>query len=169
MERHDNDTPPSPGAPPWRRKLVLLLLLVVAVSIGARTYLAREKPAPQPAATAPNALLPRQPPSEQPPEEESRTRKLLPFVTEGGLAMLLGIALGVATRAVAKLALVVIAVFFVVIQFLAFKGLLTVDWSALEHYVLNIPAAAGLGKIVQYKLPSAGALVLGYSLGLKRG
>jgi uncharacterized membrane protein (Fun14 family) len=88
--------------------------------------------------------------------------------------MLLGIALGVATRSVFRIALIFLAVVFVSIQFLAYKGLISeVDWggiaSTLKNFVLHMPETTGLSRMLQYKLPSAGSLVLGFYLGLKRG
>lgn len=168
---------------PWRRRLVFLLLIVVAASVIGRMTLAsnaEEQTASATSAPPPGGttLMPRQPtePGTEEtaaPEEEGWATRLLPFLTEGGIAMLLGIALGVASRAVAKLAIIFIAVIFIVLQVLAYQHIITIDWGAfatwLHDFVLNISSDTGIGGIVRHKLPSAGALAVGYMLGLKRG
>ncbi len=166
----------------WRRRLVILLLLVVAGSIVARVVSAKERSAATPSATSTprsglaGGLVPGDAPHPgQPPETEPRepNQDILPYLTEGGIAMLIGIALGMATRTAAKILVLLFAVFFLGVQFLAAKGIVDIDWSAfttwLRQFVLNISGDKGLGAIVQHKLPSAGSLVIGYYLGLKKG
>jgi uncharacterized membrane protein (Fun14 family) len=184
---HEDHTPAvETTAPPWRKKLVLALIVLVGVSVAGRAYyqgkheerLQEAKARQQETPRAANALLPGQtPPTDEPEvaeEEKSGLEALLPFLTEGGIAMLLGIALGVATRSIFRIVLILLAVVFVSIQFLAYKGLIAdVDWggiaSTLKNFVLHIPETTGLSRMLQYKLPSAGSLVLGFYLGLKRG
>ena len=155
-------------------------MVLVSVSIVGRMALAsrNEQPTTADSGTGDHdsdltTLMPRDPSppgeTEKPAQAEEPSGvvgKLLPFLTEGGIAMLIGIALGVATRAVAKLAAIVLALIFIVIQFLAMKGVLTMDWGA---FVLNVSSDEGLGSLVKYKLPAAGSLMIGYILGLKRG
>ena len=176
---HTEDHPPR-----WRKRLIVALMILVTASIVGRAYVgqptrgageAQEKTGtPQ---MGPSGLVPTDPGAT--PEdaekktEPSTTEKLLPFVTEGGLAMLLGIALGMATRAVAKIAVILLAITFVAIQYLSYKGMLTMDWGQfgewLNNLVLNVSGENGLGAIMKHKLPSAGALGVGYYLGLKKG
>ena len=180
--------PAESGGLPWRRRLVLLLLLVVAVSVTWRIRLAA-KPADRQAGEESSlaghaddlatGLVPGQINAEQEaaatPEKKSGIGRLLPFVTEGGVAMLLGIALGVATRSFIKLALIGVAVVFIAIQVLVFREVIAVDWqaaertfTALKDYVWNVSTEHNLSTIVQHKVPSAGALSIGYFLGLRR-
>lgn len=180
---HEEHTPAvESAAPPWRKKLVLALIVLVGVSIGGRAYYRgkHEKRVEEAKAQqtetphAANALVPGQTPPAVEEEPKSGLETLLPFLTEGGIAMLLGIALGVATRSIFRIVLIFLAVVFVSIQFLAYKGLIAdVDWggiaSTLKNFVLHIPDSTGLSRMLQYKLPSAGSLVLGFYLGLKRG
>ena len=177
------ESAPSSTALPWRRRLVVLLMILVSVSIVGRMAFASRKEQTVTAesgevdpSSGVTTLMPRDPAEPHEAEEEQPpglAEKLLPFLTEGGIAMLLGIALGVATRAVAKLAAIVLALVFIVIQFLAMKGVLTMDWGAfanwLHDFVLNVSSDEGVGALVKYKLPAAGSLVIGYLLGLKRG
>jgi len=186
---HPQETTGATGSTTaWRKRLVIGLIVVVAVSIAARVSMAGDATSAEAgggsggSALVSNNLVAGDGSQgtgsgEQAAQAEPSTMgKLLPFVTEGGVAMLLGIALGVATRAVFKIALILIAVLFVAVQFLAYKGVITIDWEAmgrgyesLKDYVFNISSDQGIGQIVTHKLPSAGALGLGYMLGLKKG
>lgn len=182
---------PSATPPRWRRRLVIGLMVVVGASIAGRAVLAKERqrgdaeqhaageptrnPPPTSAEIMPQTTPPRDEGQERTGEAEpGAAERILPFLTEGGVAMLLGLALGIATRSVFRIALLLVAVTFIAIQFLAYKGYIAeVDWggiaTGLKNLVLNLPETTGLSAMLQYKLPSAGSLVLGYYLGLKRG
>lgn len=178
---HTEDHPPR-----WRKRLIVALLLLVTGSIVGRAYLndtrngAPEASGPsqtQPM-VGPAGLVPTDPggtpgETQAPKKEKSTAEKLLPFATEGGLAMLLGIALGMATRFAAKIVVFLFAVVFVSVQYLAYKNILTVDWGQfgtwLNDLVLNVAGESGIGAIVKHKLPSAASLGIGYYLGLKKG
>ncbi|MGH7163324.1 MAG: FUN14 domain-containing protein [Planctomycetota bacterium] len=158
----------TPRSLPWRRQLVFGLILLVGLSVAARLYLAPENEPPPPGGASSFAG---QQPQEEPPPRTGIV-VVLPFVTEGGIAMILGIALGVATGAILRISLLLVIGGFVLLQVLAYKGVLTVDWTAmgawLADFILNVTREQRLGSIVQHKLPTAGALLLGYVLGLKR-
>jgi len=99
---------------------------------------------------------------------------LLPYITEGSIAALFGVALGVSTRAFMRLILGVLGLSFLVIQFFAYKGIITVDWGQLtlwfQEFVINLKGQdLGLEEILKHKLPAAGSLGLGYFLGFKKG
>ena len=78
-----------------------------------------------------------------------------------------------ATRSVAKLLIFIITAGFVGLQVLAYKGLLEVNWPAVDSFlkesVLIELKEMDVGSILQHKLPSFGALMIGYLFGLKRG
>jgi uncharacterized membrane protein (Fun14 family) len=168
----------------WRRRLVYALIALVSVSILGRVYYESTRPElSSQASGSPGgggaAFLPGDPGgttgdgTAQAAAEPGTTEWLLPYLTEGGIATLLGIALGVATRAVAKLALIGLAVLFVAIQFLVHKGVIdNVDWGAfaalLRDFVLNVSSDRGLGAILQHKLPAAGGLMAGFYIGTRR-
>ena len=109
-------------------------------------------------------------PQTAPPEEKSTLDTVLPYVTEGGIAMILGLLLGMVTRSIFKLFLVLSILGFIGVQYLSHKGVIHVDWGAIRDFVLNmVPKGASAVDLVQKKLPSLGAFGLGYLLGLKRG
>ena len=176
------------GAPPWRKRLVLFLLLITGGAVGLRVATYEEPPPAQKSATQPGGASSGLQPAnltdgtrtttvnpdgtkvEQP--EPSTMDKVLPFVTEGGIAMLLGLMLGMATRAVFKLLTIGLTLLFGMILLLSHKGILTVDWGAagtwIKHFIVNISSDDSVGGIIRHKLPSMGSFGLGYLLGLKR-
>jgi uncharacterized membrane protein (Fun14 family) len=175
------------GTGPWRFRLIVVLLGVVTAAAVMRA--ARGEPAPQEAAAGqrtategtpgmttgvmpgePRGGQPGQGPAAEPPAEKGTLDTVLPFVTEGGVAMILGLLLGMVTRSILKVLFVLLLLGFVGIQYLVYKQILTVDWGAFKDFILNmVPPGANLATIVQQKLPSLGAFGLGYLLGLKRG
>jgi uncharacterized membrane protein (Fun14 family) len=154
--------------PRWRFRLIVILVGIVAASVVMRAARTPAEPAPPPAAA--NALMPTPGGEPQPPpEEESTLDTVLPFVSEGGIFMILGLLLGMMTRTFLKLFLVLAILGFAGVQYLAFKGVITIHWGAMKDFVLNmVPKGASLAEILQQKLPSLGAFGLGYLLGLKR-
>ena len=157
----------------WRRRLAFLLVLLLVVSVGARVK--SDKKAEEPQQTAPGltALVPDQADAaEEQKPEPTGWRKILPFVSEGAFAMLLGLALGIATRMIFKMVVLGMVLFFLATQFLAYKGLLTVDWAKFlvwtRDFVMNISQQADFSSIVKHKLPAVGAFIIGCVLGLKR-
>lgn len=159
----------------WRRRLIWGLLLVICVTAAARVASASRKEATR--ATAPDggtSLMPTTTETGQPAEPEpTGFQRILPFITEGALALLIGLFAGMATRMLAKLVVFGLLFFVLFTQFLAYKGFITLDWGRFWHwmkdFILNMPDQTGWRTLVQYKLPSAGAFLIGYFLGLKRG
>ena len=158
-------------APRWRLPLILALLVLLIGSIVARQSRAAEKPAAG-ADGAASTLVAGEPP---PPAEEPDTLDVvLPYLTEGGVAMLLGLMLGITTRFFVKSLVLILALIFIGIQFLAYKGWIDApEWGAtvvwIRDFVLHVSEDSSVGGLVQRKLPAAAALFLGYALGLKRG
>ena len=156
----------------WRRRLALLLTVLLVVSVGARVTAAKTSPEPSSKTGEPTALVADQAVPEAQEPEPTGWQKILPFMSEGAFAMLLGLALGIATRMIFKIVVLGILLFFLATQFLAYKGLLTVDWGRFlvwtRDFVLNISQQADISSVVTHKLPAAGAFIIGTLLGLKR-
>lgn len=165
--------PSTSQAPRWRFRLIVVLVGIVAAAVVARAARGTPEPAPQRSATPGMAtgLVPGGEPQTAPqPEEKNTLDTVLPFVTEGGIAMILGLLLGMITRSFLKMLLVFAILGFVGLQYLNYKGVVTINWGAMKDFVLNmVPKGSDLATIVQKKLPSLGAFGLGYLLGLKRG
>ena len=167
----DNHEQNGTGAPRWRKPLVIGLVGVLLLSVVARVVFAKEE---APAATPEGAAgFVAGDPDAEPEKAPTTMEKALPFLTESALAMLLGLGLGMATRMVVKLLVLGLVVFLVVLQYLAYKDVVTVDWSALgtwfRDFVMNIGGSEGVGGFVKHRLPAAGSLFTGYYLGLRRG
>lgn len=160
----------------WRRRLAVIAMVVVVASVGARVALAPKEKLPAARGTSTSgletALLTNE--TRPPPEAKPRSgaRKILPFITEAGIALLLGLAVGIATRMIAKVVIAVLLLFFLSVQFMAYKGLIQVDWGGfganLGNFVLNISDDADLQSILKHKVPTLASFVIGYILGLKR-
>jgi uncharacterized membrane protein (Fun14 family) len=83
--------------------------------------------------------------------------------------MILGLILGMITRSFLKVLFLFALLGFIAVQYLNYKGVVTIHWGAMKDFVLNIvPKGASLAQVVQQKLPALGACGLGYLLGLKR-
>lgn len=156
----------------WRRRLALLLTVLLVVSVGARVMADKTSRGQSLKTGEPSSLVADQAVPEAQAPEPTGWQKILPFMSEGAFAMLLGLALGIATRMIFKIVVLGILLFFLTTQFLAYKGLLTVDWGRFlpwtHDFVLNISRQADISSIVTHKLPAAGAFIIGTLLGLKR-
>jgi len=163
--------------PRWRGKLIVGLVVVVAAAIGLRVARGGEPEAAEAkSGQAPSGMTTGLVDSNgqkttTPPAEEKKDSVdvLLPFVTEGGVAMILGLLLGMATRAIFKIFFFLALLAFITLQYLAYKGILDVNWAAMKDFVLHIVPDADWSTVLQHKIASFGAFGLGYLLGLKRG
>ncbi|MHC4971679.1 MAG: FUN14 domain-containing protein [Planctomycetota bacterium] len=165
-------TEPAPQetrAPRWRAKLLIALVVVVVGAIIARQSLAKDDADAGDGQA--NQLVAGERAEEK--EEPGALEKILPFITEAGSAMLLGYMLALATRSVLKMAIFALVLAFVGLQFLAYKGILTVDLGEFAAWIgdnlFNVSPDADTGKVLEEKVPTAGAGLLGYLLGLKKG
>ena len=100
----------------------------------------------------------------------------LPVASQLGVGLVAGFAVGYALKKVGKLLAVAVGLVFVVVQVLAYQGLLTVHWGEVEARVdplLRIDSLEGtwrsLVELLTYNLAFAGAFVPGLVLGLRRG
>ncbi|MCK6461686.1 MAG: hypothetical protein L6Q95_17525 [Planctomycetes bacterium] len=101
-------------------------------------------------------------PQTAPPEEKDTLDTLLPFVSEGGIAMILGLLLGMITRSFLKVMFLFVILGFIGLQYMNYKGVITIDWGAAKDFVLNmVPKGASLSQIVQGPPPILGAWTLG--------
>ncbi|MGK0361881.1 MAG: putative membrane protein (Fun14 family) [Bradymonadia bacterium] len=98
-------------------------------------------------------------------------KRMLPYFSEGGMAMLIGIGLGIVSRGVLKIAIVFALLLIGGMEWLAYQGVLEVNWGAMaglvHQTILNATPNGDIGAIIQEKLPSLGALGGGYFMGVK--
>jgi len=107
------------------------------------------------------------------PDQAAWWQSILPVVTEASLFGLIGFALGYTTRKVFKLALILIAVAFVVVQVLVARGELEVDWGssvrAIQAWVLNLHPDVPIAQFLRTRIPTAIAFVTCLFVGFRRG
>ena len=94
-------------------------------------------------------------------------------ITFGGLA---GFVAGYALKKVGKVAAIVLGLFLVGLQLLAYYGYITVDWTRIQHSVDPLLGKdqlegmwQGLLNVLTYNAPFAGSFAAGLVLGLKKG
>jgi len=163
-------------------KVALALIVVVLLgSIGARALVGSQPEQSAGALSGPpaggTAFLPSQTPGggEASPGQADAEgwARALPYLTEASFFALIGFALGYTSRKIVKLGLILLAVIFVVLQGLAFAGVIEIDWQqALDwanKLILNVRENEALSQVVKHRIPSAGAFGGGWLLGMKSG
>ncbi len=159
-----------PGLSGLQKGMLVLLVLALAASVGLRAFHAKKSGAGLPSgATGLTADGAEREPSEPPtPLERS-----LPWVTEGSFFGLIGFALGYATRKIFKLALILVALFFIGLQALVWTGTVSVDWSGmigkLNALLFNLKENESMTAFLTRRIPTAGGLLAGYLVGFQRG
>lgn len=98
--------------------------------------------------------------------------KYLPYATEGGLALLVGLLLGFATKAVTRLIVFIGFLCVLAVGYFVDQGVLQVDQVALAQWVHRFVLQAGEQgdwlQSVQQKIPSLGSLGVGFLIGWRR-
>jgi len=158
----------------WRRRVAVVVVFVVAAAIVGRVMLAGEEPTGSAPSGMATGLVPGS--SEPAPKEETlgdKLGKLLPYVTDAGIALLLGMIVGIGVRMAIKTVVVVMVVGVIGVQYAIFKGWIAADDASflghLKEYVFHIPEDSSASDALLEKAPSAGAGLLGFMMGLKKG
>jgi len=159
----------------WRRRVIVIVVLILGVSIAGRVFLHGEE---QEAAADGRGLRTGLVAGggERVEREETlgdKVGKLLPFITEAGMALLLGMILGVGARMAIKTIVLVAIVGVVGIQFAIYKGWLSPDDAGgfighMTNYVFNVPEGGETMDVLREKAPSAGAGTIGFLMGLRK-
>ena len=98
---------------------------------------------------------------------------LTPMVSEIGVGGIGGFIVGYALKKIAKIAAIVIGLAFVALQYLAYKGIISIDYNSLRNWVTNL-----MGQTAEYQsvitdviahIPFGASFIFGLYLGLKRG
>lgn len=87
----------------------------------------------------------------------------------GGIA---GWCVGYTLKKVAKVVAIFLGITFITLQYLAYKHVITVDWSKVQSAVDKKhleQSAEGVMSILTYNLPFAGSFIVGFFLGFKKG
>ncbi|MDZ7800248.1 MAG: FUN14 domain-containing protein [Trueperaceae bacterium] len=101
---------------------------------------------------------------------------VLPALEQLGFGAVAGFVAGYALKKVGKLAAVVVGLFFVGVQLLAWAGYLTIEWGRVRAEVEPLLAPSSLNEawhalvsVLTYNVPFAAAFVPGFLLGMRRG
>ena len=98
---------------------------------------------------------------------------LTPMVSEIGVGGVGGFVVGFALKKVARIAAIALGLGFVALQYLAYKGIITIDYTSLRDWVANM-----MGQTTQLPsfitdiiahIPFGASFVAGFYLGLKKG
>jgi uncharacterized membrane protein (Fun14 family) len=100
----------------------------------------------------------------------------LPFLEQIGFGVVAGFVAGFALKKVGKLLALVLGLFFLGLQLLAWNGFVTIEWARMQAEVEPLLEASSLNEawrgllaMMTYNLPFAAAFVPGFLLGLRRG
>ena len=94
---------------------------------------------------------------------------LLATLGGGGIA---GWAVGYTLKKVAKIVALFLGITFISLQYLAYKNIITVDWSKVQNAVDKQhleQSAQGFMSVLTYNLPFAGTFLVGFWLGFRKG
>ncbi|MEX2501059.1 MAG: FUN14 domain-containing protein [Trueperaceae bacterium] len=99
-----------------------------------------------------------------------------PLLEQVGFGLVAGFVAGYALKKVGKVVALVLGLFFIGLQLMAWYGFVTIEWGRLQSEVEPLLGAESLNdgwrtllSVVTYNLPFAAAFVPGFVLGLKRG
>ncbi len=99
-----------------------------------------------------------------------------PLIEQLGFGGLAGVIVGYATKKAAKFLAVVLGLLFILLQFLAYKHIITLHWDAIgeaanEALQSELPRTAfdKFMAILTHNLPFGGSFVVGFWIGFKRG
>ena len=104
----------------------------------------------------------------------SETPSLLtPLVAQLGVGGIGGLCVGYALKKVAKVVAVIIGLFFLGLQYLAYKGIISINYIGLENWangvLSGLGAAEGVLTTIIANLPFAASFAVGLAMGLKMG
>ncbi|MFQ6052910.1 MAG: FUN14 domain-containing protein [Candidatus Bathyarchaeia archaeon] len=98
---------------------------------------------------------------------------LTPMVSEIGIGGVGGFIVGFAMKKIAKIAAVAIGAGFVFLQYLSYKGVLTIDYTALKEWAVSLMGQAAayqtLVTDIIIHIPFGSSFIFGLYLGLKKG
>lgn len=100
---------------------------------------------------------------------------LAPLIQQLGFGGLTGAVAGYAAKKLTKLAAILLGVLFIVLQLLAYKNFVTINWGAMSSAASPHLAEGGrtvlggIWRILTHNLPFGAAFATGFLLGFKRG
>lgn len=159
-----------PGLSSLQIGLLVVLLLALVGSVGWRFYAQRKSAAAGGVPVGARGLVEG---ADGKAPEATPLERSLPYVTEGSFFGLIGFALGYASRKFVKVGLILVALFFLVLQALVWTGTVSVDWSGLigklNALIFNLQENETMTQFLTRRIPSGGGMLAGYLIGFQRG
>jgi len=98
---------------------------------------------------------------------------LAPILGEVGIGGVGGFVVGYTLKKLAKLVVFILGMGFVLLEYLAYLGIISINFAALQEWASGLVAPAGAlgGFLVQFlaNLPFGASFALGFYVGLKKG
>lgn len=97
---------------------------------------------------------------------------MTPLTAQLGMGGVGGFLVDYALKKIAKLIAVLLGLAFVGLQYLAYKGIIQINYEALVLYARQLVGqfeGSGLISLLLVNLPFAGSFALGFTLGLQKG
>jgi len=98
---------------------------------------------------------------------------LTPIIWEVGIGGIGGFVVGYALKKLAKLVVLILGLGFILLEYLAYLGIISINFAALQEWASGLVAPAGAlsGFLIQFlaNLPFGASFALGFYAGLKKG
>jgi uncharacterized membrane protein (Fun14 family) len=98
---------------------------------------------------------------------------LTPLLTQLGVGGIAGLCTGYALKKVGKLIAIVLGIAFLVLEILAYKGIISINYSALQDWangvIGQVGQLEGVFSVIIGNLPFAASFLVGFAIGLKMG
>lgn len=159
----------------WRRRVAVIAVFIFGAAIVGRVMLKDEESTSGGGSGMRSGLVAGDGTERVEQEEDlgDKLAKLLPYVTEAAMALLLGMIVGIGTRMAIKTVVIALVLGVIGVQYAIFKGWLTPEDARfighMKDYVFNVPEGKEASEVAMDKAPSFGAGLLGFMMGLKKG
>ena len=101
---------------------------------------------------------------------------MFPGIEQLGFGALAGACAGYAAKKAARVAAILIGIMFILLQFLAYKHFVAINWGAVEHAARGVTesgaphsAWSGFWRVLTHNLPFGAAFAAGFWVGFKKG
>lgn len=98
---------------------------------------------------------------------------LTPLLTQLGVGGVAGLCVGYALKKIGKLVAILLGLAFLGLELLAYKGIISIDYSALEVWAKEIIGQVGVAEgvltVIIGNLPFTASFLVGFAIGLKMG
>jgi uncharacterized membrane protein (Fun14 family) len=172
VTKPETDRPKKPEPSRWRRNVAIAIAAIFLLSAAARAFYPSHEPSESGAPAGSAGFVPGEGAPAQVEQEPTQVEQALPYVTEGSFFALIGFALGFLSRTLLKVGLVVLGLVAALLLGLSMAEVIDVDWgraqSIANDLVLNFKDNATWTEALKDKVPSFGALGVGYALGFRK-